>query len=133
VGEETDVLVSLAVSRPPAPRLRLRAGACEVFVEDERPSVRLGRQPHNDLVVEGRGVSRTHARVELRHGHFVLIDESTNGCLVRAEGKAAIHVRHDEIRLSARGSIALGGDPQPAGENVVDYERLEASGGDRGA
>ena len=56
------------------------AGKCTAL---DRFPLRIGRDPNNELVVEGSGVSRRHARIEKRAGRAVLMDVgSTNGTLV---------------------------------------------------
>jgi pSer/pThr/pTyr-binding forkhead associated (FHA) protein len=137
-GKGADILIAMSTHARPSPRLRLRAGESEIFVDLGRPAVRLGREPHNDLVVEGTGVSRSHARIELRHGRFVLIDESTNGTLLITEGKPSREVRRQEVQLVERGTIVLGGQTDDAvgldsvvaditRTNAVDYQVLQTS------
>ncbi|SVD19547.1 uncharacterized protein METZ01_LOCUS372401, partial [marine metagenome] len=51
----------------------------ELVVDNKRKGISIGRADDNDLVVKGNLISRMHARVEMRRGKFVLIDQSTNG------------------------------------------------------
>jgi pSer/pThr/pTyr-binding forkhead associated (FHA) protein len=70
--------------------------------------VTIGRQPHNNLVVNDIRVSRTHARIEYRRGKFILIDQSTNGTYTEGQEGDHIHLRRDEVPLSGSGVISLG-------------------------
>lgn len=121
---------AFAISRPatgaaadgrPA-RLRLRHGENELFVENVRPVVLLGRELGNDIVIGDARASRQHARIEQRHQGFVLIDESTNGtCLVDAGGLEQC-VRGGERLLLGSGRFACGVPVQDAQADVVFFE-----------
>lgn len=51
-----------------------------------KETTRIGRHPHNDLVIENRAVSGEHALISL-HGQDVLVEDlnSTNGTLVNGQ------------------------------------------------
>jgi pSer/pThr/pTyr-binding forkhead associated (FHA) protein len=52
----------------------------------DRPTLRVGRMPENDLVIDNLGVSRFHARLHLDDRRVFLEDAgSENGCLVNGE------------------------------------------------
>ncbi len=52
----------------------------------DRPTLRVGRMPENDLVIDNLGVSRFHARLLLDERRVFLEDAgSENGCLVNGE------------------------------------------------
>jgi len=89
-------------------KLSLKFRGDTIEVSPHRPSITLGRQRHNDVVVEDNRVSRTHARFEYRQGKFVLIDQSTNGTYVFLRGKRDLNLRQDELPLSGSGFIGLG-------------------------
>ncbi|MFC1858526.1 adenylate/guanylate cyclase domain-containing protein [Thermodesulfobacteriota bacterium] len=90
-------------------------------VDDSRPSVTLGRQVHNDVVVNDNRVSRTHARVEYRRGKFFLIDQSTNGTFVVIQNKKKVTLKRDETQLLGNGIIALGREADPDSPEVINY------------
>ena len=50
-----------------------------IEVSDKRKSVNLGRADDNDLVIKGNLISRIHAKVEMRRGKIIIVDQSTNG------------------------------------------------------
>jgi len=89
-------------------RLELKSGNQILEVDQNRPSVTLGRQNHNDLVIDDVRVSRTHARIEYRRGKFVLIDQSTNGTYAVMQGEKSIKLKRDEAALLGNGIISLG-------------------------
>ena len=102
-----------AVPDPPASplrqRLELRLGRLLIMMDDSRPEVTMGRQRHNDIEIVDTRVSRSHARIELRDGRFVLIDHSTNGTYVKQNGKEdSLSLKRSELPLEGAGTINLG-------------------------
>ncbi|MFC1493840.1 adenylate/guanylate cyclase domain-containing protein [Thermodesulfobacteriota bacterium] len=79
-----------------------------VLVDQNKPSVTLGRQNHNDVVVNDGRVSRSHAKIEYRRGKFILIDQSTNGTFALIQGKKSVTLKRDEATLLGKGIIGLG-------------------------
>lgn len=79
-----------------------------VVVDQNKPSVNLGRQNHNDVVVNDGRVSRSHAKIEYRRGKFILIDQSTNGTFALIQGKKSVTLKRDEATLLGKGIIGLG-------------------------
>jgi len=77
-------------------------------IDSQQPNITIGRLSHNDVVVEDKRVSRSHARIEYRRGKFVLIDSSTNGTYVKIIGKKSRLVEKEEIHLAGSGFIGLG-------------------------
>ncbi|MFP4476403.1 MAG: adenylate/guanylate cyclase domain-containing protein [Desulfatibacillaceae bacterium] len=111
VWERTDVTVMVdrkQLSDHFRLRLELRVRNRTVVVDHNKPTISLGRQSHNDMVVNDSRVSRTHARIEYRRGTFVLVDESTNGTFVKPEGGDPVRLNMDEHRLVGQGVIVLG-------------------------
>lgn len=103
-------------------RIELRMGDTLLEIDENRPSASLGRQLHNDLVVNSNRVSRTHAKVEYRRGKFVLVDQSTNGTFVTVQGKASTQVKRDEFALIGSGVIGLGQELDPSSPLAIQYE-----------
>jgi predicted component of type VI protein secretion system len=69
----------------------------------------IGRNDENELMADAPTVSRTHARIIFRNGKFILIDQSTNGTFVRANGSDEICLMsEEEFPLSGSGVIGLG-------------------------
>lgn len=80
----------------------------EVQIDHNNPGATLGRQGHNDIVVNDNRVSRSHARIEYRRGKFILVDQSTNGTFVLIQGKKSVNLKRDEATLLGNGIIGLG-------------------------
>jgi hypothetical protein len=92
-------------------------------------SVKIGRDTANDVVVSSAKASRVHARIFGRSGHFVLVDQSSNGTFVAIDGNTReITLRREEVVLGERGYIGLGGPVTGNGDHVVRF-RLEGRKG----
>lgn len=90
-------------------------------VSEQRAALTMGRVEGNDIVVVDPLVSRAHARIELRRGRFVLIDQSLNGTFVSMAGKSEIAVRRDEFTLIGAGLIALGKSTSLQREHCIGF------------
>jgi adenylate cyclase len=88
--------------------LQVRYRNHRVLVDNERPILTLGRGMANHLIVDDLLVSRMHARIELRRGRFMLIDQSTNGTYLKPLDELPIILRRDETQLEKEGIIGLG-------------------------
>ncbi len=89
-------------------RLRLRHGSAEGFVDVLRPLVTLGREKDNTFVISDGRASRSHARLELRQGSFILTDQSSNGTYVNGAGQESYLVRREETILNGSGRLTFG-------------------------
>jgi diguanylate cyclase (GGDEF)-like protein len=69
----------------------------------QKETTSIGRDRENDIVLDSDSVSRRHAKIEQRDGHFYLIDlDSTNGTFINddAEPVAAVQLRRgDQIKV----------------------------------
>jgi hypothetical protein len=71
-----------------------------------RPTISIGRALDNDVIVDSAEVSRHHARIEVRHGTFEIVDlGSTNGTAVN--GRPANHTRLNHGDRITLGTVAL--------------------------
>ncbi len=102
-------------------RLELRFYDRVVEMDQDRPSVTLGRQSHNDVVVNDNRVSRSHARIEYRRGKFILIDQSTNGTFMLIQGKKRVSLKRDEAQMLGSGIISLGREADPDSPLAIQY------------
>lgn len=124
IWEQQDVTVMMddALDSPAFKcRIELRHADQTVEIDENRPSASLGRQLHNDVVVQGNRVSRSHAKVEYRRGKFVLIDQSTNGTFVTVKGKQAAQVKRDELGLIGSGVIGLGQEVSTDSPDAIHF------------
>ena len=90
-------------------------------VDQDSPSTTIGRQVHNEIVVNDYHVSRTHARIEYRRGKFILIDQSTNGTFALMQGKRNLILRREEGQLHGSGVIALGREVEDDLPHAIHY------------
>ena len=102
-------------------RLYLRLRGKEISVDTDNPSVTLGRQAQNDLVIDDKATSRLHARIEYHRGRFVLIDQSTNGTFVSLAGEKPVLVHNDEYVLVGRGTISTGRETEDGSSEVIQF------------
>jgi class 3 adenylate cyclase len=124
IWEEHDLTV-MATNTPEIPtiksRLELTYQGQTITLDGNRPSAALGRQLHNDVVVNDSRVSRSHARIEYNRGKFTLIDQSSNGTMVRIQGKESILLKREGTHLLEKGVIGLGRDVTPESETAVHF------------
>ena len=91
-----------------ATKLTLTFRDSTVVVNEGRKAINMGRADDNDLVVKGNLISRIHARLEMRRGKFVLIDQSTNGTFLENAQGEEVFIRRDSTALTGEGIIGLG-------------------------
>ena len=103
-----------------ASRLMINYRDSTIELSDKRKSINLGRADDNDLVVKGNLISRIHAKIEMRRGKFVLIDQSTNGTFIQNVRGQETFVRRDTAELADEGTIGLGRAEEP-GSNLAIY------------
>ena len=96
-----------------------------VEVSDKRKSINIGRADDNDLVIKGNLISRIHAKIEMRRGKFMLIDQSTNGTFLQSAQGQEIFVRRDSMVLGDEGTIGLGRTEAPDSDRAIRYKTLD--------
>ncbi len=103
-------------------RLQLSYRNQSVELSDQRKTINIGRADDNDLVIKGNLISRIHAKVEMRRGKFVLIDQSTNGTFLQNLQGEETFVRRDWTVLDGEGIIGLGRAEQPGSPLAIHYK-----------
>ena len=119
--DATVLLKRSALQRSAQAGLILTWGQQTMRVDTSLPAVSLGRQGHNELILNYERVSRTHARIEYRRGKFYLIDNSSNGTYIQRPGEEPIFVKGDEALLSGTGIISLGRIAAPGSPGAVHF------------
>jgi hypothetical protein len=115
-------LARAAVTRTRETVLKLSRAGQMYIVRSTGPSVKIGREKDNDVVVDSQFASRLHARVFAREGHFVIADQSSNGTYLLADGNSAeILLRREEAVLGERGWIGLGNSATRHGDHALRY------------
>jgi class 3 adenylate cyclase len=100
------------------------------IVNRTRPTLQMGRDESNDIVIVSLFASRIHARVYSRSGQFMLADLSSNGTFLLLDEQAEtqppeIHLRREEVVLGARGWIGLGKNASKHGDHSVRFSLLQ--------
>jgi len=104
-----------------ATKLTLTFRESTVVVDEKRKAINMGRADDNDLVVKGNLISRIHARIEMRRGKFILIDQSTNGTFLENARGEEVFIRRDSTELAGEGIIGLGRVAKPGTPLAVHY------------
>ena len=107
-----------------ASRLMVNFRDKSIELSDKRKSINLGRADDNDLVVKGNLISRIHAKIEMRRGKFVLIDQSTNGTFLQNVRGQETFVRRDSTELRDEGTIGLGRAEEPGSNLAIYYKTI---------
>ena len=96
-----------------------------VVVSDQCKSVTLGRADDNDLVIKGNLISRIHAKVEMRRGKIMIVDQSTNGTFLQSLQGVETFVRRDSVELKGDGTIGLGRAEAPGASLAIHFRTVE--------
>lgn len=119
---ELTMKASHAMKPEPIPVLRLRHAGVGAQFDGVRDAVSFGRDAGNDLIIADRRASRNHARIERRVGHYILVDQSTNGTYVTFDGQLEFALKKEEVTLHGRGRIAFGHSSRDVNAEIVEFE-----------
>lgn len=101
------------------PRIKLTHQGEELTFKD---TVYFGREAAgNHIVMADPLTSRRHAKIELRGGKFVLIDQSSNGTFVTLGSGVEIKLRREELILHGSGVICFGQSTATPGAETVRF------------
>ncbi|WP_031388265.1 adenylate/guanylate cyclase domain-containing protein [Desulfonatronum thiodismutans] len=103
------------------PCLKIFHGEHSLDVDRSRTTISLGRHASNDIHVPGILASRIHARIELRKGKFILIDQSTNGTHVLTRDGRSHFVHRDEFILTQDGCLGIGHQVTPEAPHTIAF------------
>ena len=101
------------------PRIKLTYRGREVVA---RETVYLGRDASNTIFIMDPMASRRHAKIELRGGHFVLVDQSSNGTFIVIGGSPEMQLKRQELVLYASGKIAFGHSTDDSEMETVQFD-----------
>ena len=122
VNPQTNVDQTWPAAPVAAPgRLVLTWGAHQEEVTEKRPSLTVGREETNGIVIKTDKVSRLHARIEYRNGHFALTDQSSNGTYVADSAGTTCKVNNETYVLMGAGTLSFGIDPGSGRPHLVRY------------
>jgi class 3 adenylate cyclase len=125
--EATSISPTIELSDPQRKESRVELSFRDqnIEVSDKRKSVTLGRADDNDLVIKGNLISRIHAKVEMRRGKIIVVDQSTNGTfLLNLQGEETF-IRRDSADLSGEGTIGLGRAEEPGASLAIYFKTIE--------
>ena len=106
-------------SRPASgPALKLAYRGREIIARD---TIFLGRDASNTIFIMDPMCSRRHAKIELRAGKFVLVDQSSNGTFVIVGDSAEHLLKREEMILFSSGKIAFGHSIIDNAAEVVEF------------
>lgn len=87
-----------------------------------RETVYLGRDASNTIFVMDPMASRRHAKIELRGGHFVLVDQSSNGTFIVVGDSPEMQLKRQELVLYSSGRIAFGHSTDDSEVDTVKFD-----------
>jgi len=119
--DATSMLPQIPIEGRKVARLRLQFQDRELVVDEGRPNVVMGRAEENDVVIKGNLISRLHARVEISRNKIMLVDQSTNGTFVQANGGEESFLRRDSMQIKGEGLIGLGRTPELGSPQTIRY------------
>jgi adenylate cyclase len=105
-----------AASRTGGPTMKLTYRGSQLVVKS---TVYLGRDASNTIFIMDSMASRRHAKIELRAGKFVLVDQSSNGTFVTMGSSPEVKLKREETILHGTGIITFGHGAAEVGEPVI--------------
>ena len=112
-------LLAAASTKPIKMKLRWRDKQLEL--NDGSGVTVIGRGDQAEFVVDDKLASRLHARIEVRRGKFVVIDQSTNGTFVRTNDGREVYLRREELPLTGAGCFSLGSPVSAENAELIYY------------
>ena len=90
--------------------------------DSNNETFQVGRDPSCDLVVQGKFVSRTHAKISIKDGKLYLEDSSFNGTYIEFDNGQKIHVAKDEQKLISDGVMSMGKPVDGESKSVIAFK-----------
>jgi class 3 adenylate cyclase len=100
------------------PKMKVIYRGREIIAKD---TLYLGRDDSNTIFIMDPMASRRHAKIELRAGKFVLIDQSSNGTFLTFVGSEELRLKREEVILHGSGKIAFGHSLADNSMEVVEF------------
>ncbi len=96
-------------------------------ITSQMPSLKLGRQSQNDLIIHEKSASRFHAVIKLDNDKFILIDHSANGTFIYPQNDEPYRAKWTEAYLEGSGIICLGDDRGLDSPVAIHYRIKDAT------
>lgn len=101
------------------PSIKLKHQGKETTFKD---TIYFGREAAgNHITIADPMASRRHAKIELRAGKFVLVDQSSNGTYVVLGNNVEQRLKREEMILYSTGKFAFGHSTAEPGAEVVEF------------
>lgn len=104
-------MINFMDTAPIVKQLHLKYLGKELSLNLGSAAISLGRDDQCDFIIDSNHASRLHARIEIRRGKFVIIDQSTNGTFVKTSDGEKLYLRREDSPLLGNGVISLGVNP----------------------
>ena len=122
---DATMMGSLTLSTPADAHLQLTGAGRTLRLEPHGASLTLGRAATAALSINDSRVSRVHATVDWKGGHFILSDQSSFGTWVyMGGGSAPLVLRRTECYLVGNGLITLGCEREADAAPGVEFAVL---------
>ena len=92
------------------------------IVDAKQKTCQVGRDPSCDLVVQGKFVSRAHAKISLKDGTLYIEDSSFNGTYIEFDNGQKIHVSKDEQKLISDGVMSMGKPVDGESKSIIAFK-----------
>ena len=117
---------TVAPASAPARRGPASGSSIEARSSSFKDTVYFGREAAgNHVVVMDPMASRRHAKIELRGGKFVLVDQSSNGTFVTLGSNAEMRLKREEVILYGSGVIAFGHSAAEGGARWSSFTAIQ--------
>jgi len=102
-------------------RMKLRWRDKSIELTNNTGVTVIGRGDQADFIIDDKLASRMHARIEVRRGKFVVVDQSTNGSFVKTNDGREVYLRREELHLVGAGCISLGRSSTAEDAELIYY------------
>ncbi len=103
-------------------KLTLRFRGQVIELVPSSPPFAMGRDQSSALVVDAEWVSRIHASIVYKNGHYVLSDRSTNATFVQFGEDEELRLHRDEVLLRKSGAISLGQSISAGSADILYFQ-----------
>lgn len=118
----TSMATGVIINKPTAATiLRVTYNKQLIEVNQNKPSLVMGRSQNCDLMIDEKLASRQHVRIELRRDKFFIVDQSTNGTHIMLGNNPEEFLRREESPINSNGRISLGKKFSENPEQVVNF------------
>ncbi|MEM7402213.1 MAG: FHA domain-containing protein [Pseudomonadota bacterium] len=91
-------------------------------VDTKKNTCQVGRDPSCDIVVQGKFVSREHAKITIKDGKLFIEDSSFNGTYIEFDNGQKIHVSKDEQKILSDGVMSMGKPVDGESKSVIAFK-----------